>query len=272
MSPTDTSNFEDVDEQVEMPPPSPRVATFTGTHLPFIGFSYSRESEGLTSGLPQAVAEAIGLATDKRERHRRSSDTSDDELDRVMAILSSKDAALQELQSEADELFVKLEKSQSESGTTYAALEDAEEEIKILLEANKEASSRIVSLERTLDESAAVNQELESQITQNSGAPLLGAPESENCAPTEIEILKLQCISLQSSLDSVSTERNRLKSEVLGFAQITFPPLTTDRALRSWKISVKSAIQRLLPQCQLKPTKCEPCGRHSRKLKKRWLQ
>ncbi|XP_052058877.1 serine/threonine-protein kinase MRCK alpha-like isoform X2 [Mytilus californianus] len=159
-SPTDTSNF-DVDDSdfthTDSIPPSTN-ATFTGHHLPFVGFTFTSHSQISDLGNLQDVGDIDpsnleSLAVEAFERRIKNLDRENTELKRK---LQESSVTVQRLSSEAS--------GAAASGASESESRHLKEEIAVLHKVVAESQTEISAIEQELKRAQDNRQEIERKI------------------------------------------------------------------------------------------------------------
>ncbi|CAG2186869.1 CDC42BP [Mytilus edulis] len=159
-SPTDTSNF-DVDDSdfthTDSIPPSTN-ATFTGHHLPFVGFTFTSHSQISDLGNLQDVGDIDpsnleSLAVEAFERRIKNLDRENTELKRK---LQESTVTVQRLSSEAS--------GAAASGASESESRHLKEEIAVLHKVVAESQTEISAIEQELKRAQDNKQEIERKI------------------------------------------------------------------------------------------------------------
>ncbi|XP_021949296.1 rho-associated protein kinase 2 isoform X1 [Folsomia candida] len=221
----DTSNFDDVEKDDSPEEDFPVPKTFAGNHLPFVGFTYSRDYQLLSSkrlsSMPNHSSVVDGISNSREGDDHKSSNNVSSKLmeleDSRAVLLSQLDAATKREES----LRGEVRDFERSLALLKHEVKESQRKSDVELEAKKNLENTMQDLKRKLEEehnkrsremsnNVQTNEKINSLEKQLTEANEKLKTESENCSRLKKQVSELTVL-LASKEQSLNDKINSLK-------------------------------------------------------------
>ncbi|XP_047737947.1 rho-associated protein kinase 2 isoform X2 [Hyalella azteca] len=208
----DTSNFEEVEPDDSPEESFPTVKAFVGNHLPFVGFTYCKDYQLLTSSLPDddtcdarnnlnRNANESSTGSLSNNNHSLSSSAlqkkHQDEIDALKAELAKQTAAIADLEQKGRASEQQLEAAVSREQAVLAEKREQERKLALLNHELKEATRKAeneASVKRKLEQTyQVVRRKLEDEQNRRSRDQQAVHATGDKLAALEKQFKEVQC-------------------------------------------------------------------------------
>ncbi|CAL8142817.1 unnamed protein product [Orchesella dallaii] len=195
----DTSNFDDVEKDDSPEEDFPTPKTFAGNHLPFVGFTYSRDYQLLSAkgvSIPNHVVDGASSLSDADSKTANNVGIKLDELEEARSVLLTQLDAATEREESLREEARNLERSMA---LLRHELREAQRKSEVEIESRRNLENTMLDLKRKLEEEQSKRTREMSNNQQTN---------------EKISHMEKQLAELNDKLKSESDQSSRLRKQV----------------------------------------------------------